>query len=135
LTDASSGVNVSTAGTAKRARGSARSRDRSGCKSVRGQRRTTATTWPSLAIQVDSFRRLATHQAAAKANRLSLESSCPPRAREGAQDESWVLGWPSLLDSGEGPSQESPHGKDRSYNCEGKSGGGADTGSRGRSKP
>ena len=52
--------------------------------------------------QVDSFRRLASHQAVADSEPIEPRYLAPPRARKGAQSESWVLGWPSLFVTGEG---------------------------------
>jgi hypothetical protein len=121
--------------------------------------------------EVDSFRRLTSHQAVADSEPIEPQNAVPTKSPQGCSKRIVGLGWPSPLSLGEGCNRQGrtgylhlsaslgskedgmvaqtsgergkvsdqakrvPYGKGRSYNRKsGKSSGGTETGSGGRSK-
>ena len=120
--------------------------------------------------EVDSFRRLTSHQAIADSEPIEPQNMVPTKSPQGCSKRIVGKGWPSPLPLGEGcnrqgrtgcmhlsaslgskedgmaaqtngergkvsdPAKRVPYGEVRSYNRRGKSSGGTETGSVGRSK-
>ncbi len=103
MSDASSGVNVSTAGTAQRDRWRSMV---SGPQCLQRSAWTApdylAVTDPTWAIQVDSIRRLATHQAIADSEPIEPRNKRPTKSPTGCSERIVGVGGPSLFQTGEG---------------------------------